>query len=85
MTEHQRQDVDKDRRQDEAAKDSFPASDRPASIEMTGPGDGASGKPRRSPDQRRDGERPTGTPTSNRHATETAFVWEHEGTPPARR
>jgi hypothetical protein len=73
-----------DRTQEIAVEDSFPASDPPAHTGVTGPGGTAErgGDKRRPPDQRDDAERPTGTPTSDRHATETAFVWEHEDRPP---
>ena len=52
---------------DKALKDTFPASDPPASSGITG-----AEKPGTSPKRRRVDEIPTGTPTSDRHATETA-------------
>jgi hypothetical protein len=55
-----------DAKVDQAAEDSFPASDPPATSGITGPRIG--GK------TRRDNEaRPKGTPTDERHATETAY------------
>jgi hypothetical protein len=56
-----------EREQDKALEDSFPASDPPANSGVTGP-EAAD----RSGDQRPAEEIPTGTPTSDRHATETA-------------
>ena len=75
-----------DRQQDQTVEDSFPASDPPAHTGITGPGrkDDKAAE-RRPPHERNDDERPTGTPTSDRHATETAHVREHEVHPPARR
>ena len=61
---------------DKALKDSFPASDPPANSGITG-----AGKPDKAPDERDMDERPTGLPTSDRHATETAHKWEHEEKP----
>lgn len=52
---------------DKVLKDSFPASDPPASSGITGGENAASTSDRRKVD-----EIPTGTPTSDRHATETA-------------
>jgi hypothetical protein len=56
-----------DAKVDQASKDSFPASDPPANSGITGPriaGDKA----------HKDSEaRPKGTPTDERHATETAY------------
>lgn len=59
--------------QDKILKDSFPASDAPANSGVTG------AEPPDKPSHERDiEERPTGTPNSDRHATETAYQWEHE-------
>jgi hypothetical protein len=66
----------KEREHDQTLKDSFPASDPPANSGITGAE--KSGKPTH---KRPIEERPTGTPNSDRHATETAHQWEHEGTP----
>lgn len=68
-----------ERRRDKTLADSFPASDPPSSAGITG-----AGKPDKPPHQREINERPTGTPTSDRHATETAHQWEHEDQPPAK-
>ena len=74
-----------ERQLDDTAADSFPASDPPAHSGVTGVGrrDGEPAKPaprERGPSHERDhGERPTGYPTSDRHATETAHSWEDEG------
>ncbi|MFL5280821.1 MAG: hypothetical protein ACJ8AW_07425 [Rhodopila sp.] len=51
--------------QDKASEDSFPASDPPANTGVTGPG-------------RDDDAIPTGRPTSDRHAMETAHQAENE-------
>ncbi len=70
-----------ERQHDQAVEDSFPASDPPSSSGITGP---RAAKPRRAPHQR-DGEtRPKGTPTDDRHATETAYQWEDEQRPGVR-
>jgi hypothetical protein len=58
---------------DKALKDSFPASDPAANSGITGPGE-----PQRSSPDRSIGERPTGTPNSDHHATETAHQRESE-------
>jgi hypothetical protein len=59
--------------QEKILKDSFPASDPPANSGVTG------AEPPDKPSHERDiEERPTGTPNSDRHATETAYQWEHE-------
>jgi hypothetical protein len=70
-TSHQRD--KKDKAQDRAVKDSFPASDPPANSGITGsdPSPVAS-------DERPVDAQPTGTPSSDRHATETAHQWENE-------
>jgi hypothetical protein len=72
-----------DEKHDRAVEDSFPASDPPASTGITGPrvknpkGDKSTKKP-----DARDGDtRPKGTPTDERHATETAYQWEHQQRP----
>jgi hypothetical protein len=68
-----------DEKQDRALEDSFPASDPPSGNGVTGPRVAR----RRQPPHTRDAEsRPKGTPTHERHATETAYQWEHEGEPP---
>lgn len=61
---------------DKALKDSFPASDPPANSGITG-----AETPDKPPHKRNESERPTGTPNSDRHATETAHQWESEATP----
>ena len=66
--------VDRDR--DKALDDSFPASDPPANAGNTGVG-----APDRPSHARGMDERPTGTPTSDRHAAETAHHREHEVKP----
>lgn len=65
-------------RQDRTVEDSFPASDPPANTGITGP---RARHPRRAPHERDDDTRPKGTPTHERHATETAYQWEHEKRP----
>jgi len=74
-----------DRKQDEAIKESFPASDPPANTGITGAGSidqrGAAEQSAGTdqPDEQRDiSETPTGTPTSDRHAAETAHVSEED-------
>lgn len=68
-------------RQEQAVEDSFPASDPPANSGIVGPG-GTSDKPSPQPSHERGDEaRPKGTPTDDRHATETAHFRENE-TPP---
>jgi hypothetical protein len=75
MTKQRKRQEAVDRRHDSTVEDSFPASDPPAHSGVVGP---------RRPDvhqsrashQRDDDARPKGC-----HATETAFVWEHEETP----
>ncbi|HQT79602.1 MAG TPA: hypothetical protein PLD10_21370 [Rhodopila sp.] len=62
-----------DRKQDKTVEDTFPASDPPANSGVTG-----AGAPNKPPADRNEQERPTGYPTSDRHATETAHQWEHE-------
>lgn len=73
---------------DKTVADSFPASDPPANSGITGAeppkrgtGEKAGRKPssHQKPSSERDtAERPTGTPTSDRHATETAHAWADE-------
>ncbi len=67
-----------ERKRDDALKDTFPASDPPASSGTTGVG-----RPDKPSHERNIEERPTGTPTSDRHATETAHHWEDEHKPSA--
>jgi hypothetical protein len=63
----------KDKAQDRAGKDSFPASDPPANSGITGP------EPTSTPSHERPVEaRPTGTPNSDRHGSETAHQWEDQ-------
>jgi hypothetical protein len=70
-TEHQHDKQDK--AQDRAVKDSFPASDPPANSGVTG------SEPSPAPAHKRPIEtQPTGTPNSDRHATETAHHRENE-------
>ena len=65
-------------KQDKVVEDSFPASDPPANSGITGP---RAARPKPAPYKRDDDARPKGTPNSDRHATETAYHWEHEETP----
>jgi hypothetical protein len=67
-----------DRKQDKAVEDSFPASDPPATGGIVGP---RAVPPRPAPETRDDEARPKGTPTHDRHATETAHQWEDEESP----
>jgi hypothetical protein len=62
-----------DRTRDKALEDSFPASDPPATSGVTG-----SERPDKPSHERTIEEKPTGTPTSDRHGTETAHQWEDE-------
>lgn len=62
--------------QDKAVADTFPASDPPANSGITG-----AGAPDDASDQRGIEEQPTGVPTSDRHATETAHSREDETKP----
>jgi hypothetical protein len=67
-------------RRDKALEDSFPASDPPANSGITG-----AGTPNKSPHKREVEELPTGTPTSDRHAAETAHQREDETAPQPKR
>jgi hypothetical protein len=69
-----------ERARDRTLEDSFPASDPPGVSGITGVG-----QPDRPSHARPMDERPTGTPTSDRHATETAHQWEYEEKPRAKR
>ncbi|HEY1935631.1 MAG TPA: hypothetical protein VGG99_26785 [Acetobacteraceae bacterium] len=69
-----------EQRHDAAVEGSFPASDPPANSGIVGP-KRSHAQPRRGPPHGRDDEsRPKGTPTDERHAMETAHVWEVEVT-----
>lgn len=65
-----------ERDRDQALKDTFPASDPPANSGVTG-----AEPPNKPSSERNEAEVPTGTPTSDRHATETAHQWEHQKKP----
>lgn len=74
-----------ERKIDEAAADSFPASDPPSHSGITGVGHPPPDtktpdrdKARPPSHERGTDARPTGLPTSDRHATETAHGWEDE-------
>jgi hypothetical protein len=67
---------DRERRVDDTVNDSFPASDPPAHAGLTGTRKGEAKRP--PSNERGDKARPTGTPTSERHETETAHQWEDE-------
>jgi hypothetical protein len=69
-----------ERAHDKTLEDSFPASDPPANSGIAG-----AEPPDRPSHQRNVGEKPTGTPTSDRHATETAHHWEQETKPAPKR
>ena len=74
-----------DEKLDRTVEDSFPASDPPATSGVTGPRIPHPHRARRQPPHERDEDtRPKGTPTDERHATETAYQWEHEEHPPQR-
>jgi hypothetical protein len=63
---------------DQTVEDSFPASDPPATSGVVGPRVARRG----TAPHERDGEaRPKGTPTQERHATETAYQREAESKP----
>ena len=67
-----------DRRHDVAVEDSFPASDPPSQSGIVGPRVGEENSKRGASHQRDDDDRPKGTPSDDRHATETAHAWEDE-------
>ncbi|WP_428484325.1 hypothetical protein [Rhodopila sp.] len=67
---------ERDQAQDRAVEDTFPASDPPANSGITG-----AEVPAEPSDERDVEAQPTGTPTSDRHATETAHHWEPEVKP----
>ena len=74
-----------DRKHDQAVEDSFPASDPPATTGIVGPGtDRRERGSRQAPHERDDDARPKGTPTDDRHATETAYQREHVKSPEKR-
>ena len=64
-----------DRDHDKSLEDTFPASDPPATSGITGAEPAA--KP---PQQKKSEDRPAGSPTADRHATETAHHSEQEQT-----
>jgi hypothetical protein len=66
-----------DEKQDRAIEDSFPASDPPARSGVVGPRRARTQGPQQ-PHERDDEARPKGTPTHDRHATETAYHSEKE-------
>lgn len=69
---------DKEDEVDRDSADSFPASDPPSYSGITGTGNPA----KKPPPQERDPEsKPTGTPTSDRHATETTHQREDQERP----
>jgi len=73
-----------ERRLDESIADSFPASDPPSHSGIIGVrrhrahSDQSDHHGRPASHERGHGERPTGYPTSDRHATEIAHAWEDE-------
>ena len=74
-----------DERHDRAVDDSFPASDAPASTGITGtraqhPAVTPTVR-KSSPDRRGENSRPKGSPTDERHATETAYQDEDKERP----
>lgn len=74
-----------ERQQDAAIEGSFPASDPPANSGIVGPKRNHGELRRGPPHERGDDARTLGTPTHDRHATETAHVWEDEEKPPPQR
>jgi hypothetical protein len=62
---------------DKTVEDTFPASDPPANSGITG-----AERPDKPSHKRDEDERPTGTPTSDRHGMETAHHWEDEEASP---
>jgi hypothetical protein len=86
MATQRKRDEAADRRHDAAVEDSFPASDPPANSGVVGPRGRHVHGAGRGPSHRRDDEdRPKGTPTDERHATETAHVREDQTQPGSRR
>jgi hypothetical protein len=80
MAAHQT--TSQDDKVDNASADSFPASDPPSHSGITGAGKPGDRPAKRHPSRNRsDHARPTGMPTSDRHATETAHQWEDEERP----
>ena len=65
--------ADSARDHDKTLEDSFPASDPPATSGITG-----AEQPEKPPQEQSIDEIPTGRPTSDRHATETAHQREDE-------
>jgi hypothetical protein len=65
-----------EREQDKTLEETFPASDPPAHSGLAG-----ADRPDKPSHKRDIEERPTGTPNSDRHATETAHHWEDEQKP----
>jgi hypothetical protein len=85
MASQKKRDEMADRKQDTAVEDSFPASDPPAHSGIVGPrGQQTDSSDRTPPHNRGEEARPKGTPTDERHAMETAHVWENEEKPPQR-
>jgi hypothetical protein len=80
--ERRHDEAEAERRHDEAVEGSFPASDPPANSGIVGPRSGHKRPVRQRPHERGDESRPTGTPTHERHAVETAHMWEDEELPP---
>jgi hypothetical protein len=79
MTTRRTRDEAADRRHDTTIEDSFPASDPPANSGIVGPRVRHAATGARPPShQRDDADRPKGTPTDKRHATETAHAREDE-------